>query len=259
VTVKRRQLERNRREEPRITAWSFSRWSTYSDCPRRAKHAYLDRLPDPSGPAAERGTRIHEIAEHYVKGDSQAVAREALEPPLSDFADELDLLRAHDRSSVEGLWAFDAGWKPVGWFDGARVYCRVKVDAVVFDEKKSGKKTLKTARVIDYKTGREWPKHALQVELYALAALKLFPELDAVSTELWYLDQGEIASSLFKASDEAGLMKKWASRVKPMLADTAFRPTPGRVCRWCNFSVERGGPCVAPRERARVVPSRRRR
>ena len=47
----------------RITTWSYSRWTTYEDCPARARYKFLDRLPDPSGPGEDRGTALHKAAE----------------------------------------------------------------------------------------------------------------------------------------------------------------------------------------------------
>ena len=52
---------------PRITSWSFSRWSCYSSCPYKAKLKFIDKLKEPGSPQMDRGTVIHELAEHYVK------------------------------------------------------------------------------------------------------------------------------------------------------------------------------------------------
>ena len=81
----------------KITAGSFSRLSVYTDCPHRAKLQYLDKIkenerPDP-GPGKEhandRGSRVHDAAEMYVKGEVDELVLELL-----NFEEELIHLRA---------------------------------------------------------------------------------------------------------------------------------------------------------------------
>ena len=50
--------------------WSYSRLSTYEDCPKQFWYSYIENMPEfkPPSPAASRGTAIHEKSEHYLLG-----------------------------------------------------------------------------------------------------------------------------------------------------------------------------------------------
>ena len=48
-------------------SFSYSSASVYKQCPRRWKHKYIDKLPDPTGEAALVGTFAHEVLEELCK------------------------------------------------------------------------------------------------------------------------------------------------------------------------------------------------
>lgn len=51
-----------------VASWSYSALKVFEECPYRTYLARVQKIPDPSGPAAERGTLIHEQAEDFVSG-----------------------------------------------------------------------------------------------------------------------------------------------------------------------------------------------
>lgn len=228
----------------KITAWSYSRWNDYMLCPLKAFYKHVQKIKEPGSAAMDRGSEIHEKAEHFVKGIIKAVPKE-----LKIFADEFKALRKAG-ATAEQDWAFNAVWEKRGWFD-KDVWVRVKVDA--FLKFLVGK--LKKIRVIDYKTGKLNPDHIEQLSLYALAAFKLFPEIDEVDVELWYLDQPKgtdvnPVKKIYARSEERALQKEWTKRTIPMLSDTKFAPRPNSKCHWCWFRHDnmeypggKGGPC----------------
>jgi len=216
----------------KITAWSFSRWDTYQTCPAKAKFKFIDRLPEPRGPAAERGEAVHKAAEAFVRGWAKTLPAE-----LSSHALELRALKKEKPLCEEELALTEGFEAQTGWFD-KDAWCRAKMDVLA---------TKKAPRIIDYKTGKAYPeKHALQAELYALFALKLL-EATAVIVEFWYTDIGPSANSVEMYGEGerslTKLVKRWTTRAKPMLTDTKFKATPGNHCRWCTFSKAKGGPC----------------
>lgn len=217
---------------PQITAWSYSRLSTYEDCPFKAKMKYVDKAQEPGSKALDRGKAIHKIAEDYALGRIED------EPPeLQCFIDEFKELRANKkRIQVEEQLALDKDWEPCDWF-GPDAWVRLVVDCIV---------QLDTELIlIDHKTGKIRPSHRDQLELYAIAGFaNSGPAIKTIRGELWYLDQGELIEASYKRSDVPKLQKKWEKRAMPMLTDRTFKPKPGDGCRWCHFSVKRAGPCV---------------
>lgn len=231
-----------------ITSWSYSRLSTYEQCPQLAKYKYIDKLPEPGSPAMERGSAIHKAAEDFLNG---TIPR--LPASLQFYGDEAKRVRKMRKAdpesvTVETTWAFRADWTETKWNDWAGCRLRVKLDVAQLEDD--------TLTITDWKTGKYSPQWNLQgyvdqVELYATAALTLYGgDLPAVRVvpRLVFLDAGVVyphleETKVFTVADAPRLRKTWEKRAKPMLADKKFAPRPSSKCRWCHFRKENGGPC----------------
>lgn len=224
-----------------LKSWSFSRYKTWASCPRLARYRFIDKLKEPPAAPLERGDRIHKAAEAFLKGNT-----EVLDPDLSAFAAEFDLLREKVRSGavqVEATWAFRKDWTTTRYNDWNGCWLRVKVDAA--------KAVGDTMEVYDWKTGKmraeQQDEYAQQLELYALGAFRAHPHLRRVSPYLVYTDQDYVhAGPTYTWEDEPELRVKWEQRVAPMMEDRDFLPNPGNACRWCHFRRDKGGPCQYP-------------
>jgi RecB family exonuclease len=223
-----------------FTSWSFSRFKDWRECPRRAQYKHLMKLPEgEKSPALLRGEQIHKMAEDYVKGKGSA----KVPPSLNVFAKAFQELRKM-KAITEGKWAMTVQWKPTGFFEWKAAWVRLVLDAHY-------RPASHHARVIDYKTGRIYGDNLEQMELYAIGGKAHYPEVEVVSTELWYLDQplvasGKNANPRIVKFDEAKvikLQKHWREKVTPMLTDRKFIPRPGEQCARCAYSKRRGGPC----------------
>jgi len=225
-----------------IKAWSYSRLGVFETCPLRAKLAYIDRiqeLPRPLPPgktehANDRGSRIHDAAELYVKGNVELI------PELKHFKTELHALRDLYRAgkvSTEGEWAYDRNWLPVQWAD-SKAWLRMKLDALVRVSKTH-------AVVIDYKTGKRYGneiKHAEQGQLYQLGTFLRYPELETIDVEFWYTDQDELTLMSYRRDQGMRYFKNFDNRGKAMTDATDF-PAKANAwnCRWCPFHNKEGG------------------
>lgn len=226
---------------PRITAWSYSRWSTYSECPFKAKLKFVEKLKEPSSKAMERGSEIHTHAEQFVKGEQKRVHE-----TLTLFSKEFRSLKKR-KALAEHDVTFRKDWSQTTWNDWNEAWVRIKIDALVPPNKQN------VVEVIDYKTGKPKDGYDAQLELYAVAGFLVYPQAEQVRTNLWYLDHGVIhgADSLRNPGSEGiytrdmlqKLINGWERRVKPMLADTVFSPRPGPYCSWCHFRKANHGPC----------------
>lgn len=216
-----------------LTAWSYSRYADYRQCPLRFKLKYLDKIPEGDiNPAMTRGSDVHKEGERYLKDPSINEVPES----YRYFADLMKELRELD-PMVEQQWAFDKSWSPVDWFHKkawVRVICDV---AVLYDDN--------TAEVIDFKTGRKYETNEEQVELFGAATMMKFPEVKSIQVRLWYLDQPSDNEVLrtYTAKEGAAIRRDWEKKVEPMFNDRRFAPTPNSKCRWCAYSKDKGGPC----------------
>lgn len=231
-----------------ITSWSFSRYSTYKQCPLKLKLSAIDRIREPSNPAMARGDAIHKLAEAYIKGEGRTLPTE-----LHLFKDEFKQLRAKYKKTggmvVEDNWSFTKDWHETQWDDWVNCWLRIKLDCAHHEDDE-------TLVITDWKTGKFRPEmnaeYVEQLELYALAALLLHEHIQQVKPRLVYLDLGLTYPTtdqplVFTRADIPKLKQLWAKRTKAMLNDKQFAPRPNDKCRWCfyraNNKAAGGGQC----------------
>ena len=216
---------------------SFSRLQDFEKCKLLAKLKYIDKVPEPERPlppgktehANDRGTRIHDAAELFVRGGVELI------PELESFSDEYHELRtmfAEGKVQLEGEWAVDHNWSPVAW-NSADAWCRMKLDAMV--DNGDG-----TARVIDYKTGKRYGneiKHTEQGQVYQLATFLRFPEIDHITVEFWYTDLGEVDTKQYSRAQGVSYFDKYNSRFLGVTTCSDFPPNPNAFsCKWCPYN-----------------------
>jgi hypothetical protein len=228
-----------RKPKPKpITAWSFSRYACYQQCPALFKYRNIERRPEKKGPALLRGIEIHNDAEMYLKSPNPK--KKKIPESLELFEEEFHGL-VDNEAVAEESWGLTREWESTGFFD-SDVWLRIKVDCYeVIDEK--------TLKLIDFKTGKvKTEGYEEQLELYAVGAFALF-DIEEVHTELWFLDHGEIKGGeddkvgVYTVDQYDDLVKTWEKRVQPMFRDTRYTPTPNFACQWCDHSKAHGGPC----------------
>ena len=219
-----------------ISSWSHSKLSDFDRCKRMFWLKHDQRIPEPERPlppgktehANDRGTRIHDNCEGYVRGDHDAL------PPEADkhFGYQLDLLRTmytDGMVSLEGEWGMNDDWEPTEW---KTAWLRLKLDAMVMIDPTH-------AIVIDYKTGKKWNnevKHAEQLQLYQLVTFLRYPKLEKVTAELWYLDQDEVTSVTFTRAQGLRFKDGFNRRGIAALSQIAYPPNPNiHSCRWCPY------------------------
>jgi len=236
-----------------LTSWSFSRYSSYRQCPLKARLAFIERIKEPPNKAMARGAAIHDLAEGYIKG---TVAR--LPKELGEFGGLFRRLRKQYKKKghgmvVEDMWAFTKEWDETAWDNWTACWVRIKLDCAEHEDDK-------TLIINDWKTGKF--RHEMsedyieQLELYALAALLLHDHIETVKPRLVYLDQGSTypkpgsddeKALTFIRKDIPKLKKLWAKRVRPMLNDRIFAPRPNNRCCWCFYrkanAANGGGQC----------------
>jgi hypothetical protein len=212
-----------------VRAWSYSALKVFEECPYRTYISRVKGIKEPSGPAADRGTQIHQLAEDYVNGTIGELPKE-----LKKFKDEFEELRElfiDAKAELEGEWGFDIDWAPVGWMQ-KETWVRIKLDALVQEDETS-------ARVIDYKTGKKWGNeiaHGQQGLLYAIGTFFRYTNLEFVQTEFWYLDKGETTKKSYTREQAMVFAPGFHARAIKMTTEKQFNPTPSKdSCRWCSF------------------------
>lgn len=219
---------------PPVTAWSYSRYADYKQCPAKFKYKHLMKLPDPGSAAMNRGNEVHKAAEDFIR------AKGDITPELENVKKELEFLR-DNMATPEENWGFRQTWEWIGrpgWF-GDDVWFRAKTDVRLLYEDD-------TLLLGDWKTGKMYFSNEEQIELFALAGYRRFPAVTEVDTRLWYTDMppddNEI-QRVYTAQELDAIQRDWDKRVVPMFKDKRFPPTPNDKCGWCPYSKAKGGPC----------------
>jgi hypothetical protein len=222
-----------------LMQWSYSQYSTYEQCPAKIKYQKIDRVPEQGDRAAlERGIAVHAVLEDIVKGKKSIDALFTDTPgkptKLPTWKSEVITLLA-EGAVAEGEYSFTQSWTPTQWF-APDAWVRGKLDAQYGNT------------IIDYKTGKRYPEHVNQANLYAAFEFAKHPELTEINVEFWYVDQPREHPDakkvwMFKQEDQAQRINMWNHKVSAMMHDTIFPHRPGRHCAWCGFAKSKGGPC----------------
>lgn len=207
--------------------WSYSKLSKYETCPAAFNYKYNLKLADPAGPAAERGTKLHETVEAYTKGVIPDL------PPTIHHREFINGLKAKGGKAEQAVY-FNDSWQVV---PKEGYWCVMVMDMIV-DEGS-------VASVWDYKSGKFYDSHYDQLMLYSLGAMVKLPEAEVVHAGAIYIDQPKLTpiSRSFVRGQMDVLKAHYEARVERMAGDTKFNPNPNMKCKWCPYSKKKGGPC----------------
>lgn len=232
-----------------LTSWSFSRYNVYKLCPLKAKLAFIDGIKEPQSEAMARGDAIHGLAEGYIKGEIARIPAE-----LKLFAVEFRKLRKLYKQKIGGAivednWSFTNAWAKTRWDDWVNCWVRIKLDCAHYED-------FGTLVITDWKTGKfrqgQHEEYLEQLELYALAALLLHPQVTRVKPRLAYLDLGVVYPAvekeiIYTQQDIPRLKQTWEARTQAMLNDKIFAPRANNKCKWCFYRASNkdagGGQC----------------
>jgi putative RecB family exonuclease len=244
-----------------IGTLSPSRASDFKTCPLLYRFRTIDRLPEAPSRAAVRGTVVHTVlerlfdlpsAQRTVRAAQQLVepawrALLAEEPELAAlFADEADLTAWLDSAGelVEGYFAIEdpSRLEPAAReelvetvIDGLRL--RGYIDRL--DVSSSG-----DVRIVDYKTGtipREAfeAKALFQMKFYALVLWRTRGVVPR-QLKLIYLSDRDTLTYM-PEQDELVRFERTLKAIWVAIARAAeardFRPSPSRLCDWCDHQV----------------------
>ena len=212
-----------------IPAWSHSTLKVFETCAYRSYIAKVKRISEDYGPAAKRGSEIHDQAEKYVDGRLTEFP-----DTLSKFTSQFERLKKlydEGKAELEGEWGFTIEWEACHWM-AKNVWARIKLDAIVHEDDTS-------ARVIDYKTGRQFGNeisHGQQALTYAIGSFLRYPDLQYVQTELWYLDHGTVTEQSYTRDQALLFLPKLHERAMIMTTAEKFPPNPSKTnCKWCSY------------------------
>lgn len=206
---------------------SYSGKSLYKECPLRWHDVYVLGNRQPSGPAADRGTYLHELLESFFKGESVFPGSNRALAPWQKYMETL----AMGNPVAEGEVAVRRDWSSCA-FDDPDAYFRGKKDLELVDGR--------TLNLYDWKSGKEYDSHVYQGQSYSA----LTPGYDFYKVHFVYLDIPFLVKSWEYTGIQVEEFKvQITDEIEVIRNATEFIPTPGDHCRWCHLSWRRGGTC----------------
>lgn len=215
--------------------WSLSALGLFERCKFAYKCRYILREPDrrkPGGPA-QRGIDTHkEIEENLLHGHPLSFELERKWGSAFREIKQYEIQIEH-KISLTPEWTIDPNYK--------EAWLRMVLDLKA--KKPSG------YTVYDWKTGKEYPEHYEQKQLYCNGILAEHPEVTNISAVHVYLDLGKQTKRDYHRDQLLASRAQWDSRVKKLAhylesPDMGqWIPEPNFLCRWCAYSRGNGGPC----------------
>jgi len=209
--------------------WGFSKLDVFRTCKAKFKYQFIDKLPQKSSPALERGGEIHENIEAYLNGWSKD-----LHLDVESWREALDAIKSRDFKGEQAL-GISRDWRILpDWFH-PDTWCRSKMDTYYREDD--------TLTVIDYKSGKYRIPSTDQVELYAVVGLSIYPDVKKVVAEFWFIDTGDVYQKIYEKEELVALRRKYEKESDAIYVEEQWLPQPSQECRWCPYSKTKGGPC----------------
>ncbi len=212
---------------------SYSGKSLSKRCPHAWAEAYIHGRRAPDGKAASRGTDLHNLLEEFFKGKIPYPSQDKCLKPWQRFMENL----AAQGLEAEGEVASTRDWKRTS-FDDPEAYVRGKYDGRL--------KRDRIVQLFDWKSGREYPDHPLQGEMYIAMDEDDHKEIDGFETTFVYLDQPlHAVTRRYDLHDQGRIRVNLIEEVDSIRAAESYPKNPSESnCKWCHLSWRRGGDCT---------------
>jgi hypothetical protein len=210
---------------------SYSKYSCWDKCPRKFKYRYIDKLEEPKNTAMSRGTEIHESVEAYLLGKT-----DQLHPDIHSYYGQFMFGLRNAGVIPELKVAVDPLWKVVDW--EGDTYIRSVIDAHLPPDEAG------TVKGFEWKTGKMYPDHADQRELYMVKLKCQYPEAKRIEMTGVYFDlKKNSPTGLIPDYYQELKIELWDNKMRKILRDEVFEPNPTFACRYCHFRRDNNGPC----------------
>ena len=218
-----------------IDSVSFSGLTTYESCPYQLYLNKVSKIPGISGPAADRGSIIHNALEEYVLGTAEMkwnlLKSKVYYKYLVDaFKEDYD----NGLCIPELKFAITKKMKHTTW-DADDMWLRGAIDVVIFETPER-----KRASIYDYKSGRNSSsvKHRSQLMLYAMMMFLMYPKLQNIQAAPVYVDHAaNVFYTNFKREDFDTFWPRFNDRFNKITDATHFPPNSNQFsCRFCQHA-----------------------
>lgn len=208
-------------------AHSYTAIKQYNSCPKRYYHQRITKeVKDQPGAATVYGERVHKQLEDYLKAPANVLPAEsaALKPLCDMFTEQV---QGSGQLLVEQEYTLNSNLEPTSWF-APDAWLRFKLDVLVVRDNN-------TAIVADWKTGKRRPDFD-QLEMFALAVFKFWPEVTKVSSLFIWTKENAIDKEIYRREHEDAMWTKLMTnihRIERSLETDNWPAKPSGLCKFC--------------------------
>jgi RecB family exonuclease len=244
---------------PRLFTCTPSRLGAFEDCPRRYRHAYIDRPAPSKGPPWAHnslGASVHSALKNWFGVPPEQRTPAALPGLLkatwvSEGYRDGEQERLAFRRALDWLEGYVADLDPAGEPVGVErtVAARTATLALSGRVDRIDRRGAELV-IVDYKTGRgeltsDHARGSRALALYAFATERMFRRRCA-RVELHHLPTGTVAAHEHTEESLARHLRRADDTARDVVAaeqalaggapaDEAFPPIPGPRCGWCDY------------------------
>jgi hypothetical protein len=185
-----------------MAAWSYSALDAFENCPKRFYHTRVSKdTPDPPGPEALFGTRVHKALEERIGAATPLADTFACYEPYA--AKVVSLVKPGGVLRAEQKIALTRDLKPTGYF-AKDVWFRAVLDFSIRNNNQM--------IIGDWKAGKRKPL-SQQLELSAAAAAAIEPEVTTFKCVFIWLNEKLSDISMFTREQATSVWEKFLPRV----------------------------------------------
>jgi hypothetical protein len=202
------------------TAWSFSRLSSYENCPKKYYHESVAKTyPFEKNEASMYGDEVHKAFELYFRrGQTLPFHLKHLDRYLAPIN------AAPGEKVVEQQLCFNAQWEQVEWYS-KDAYFRTKQDLLIINGK--------SAVAFDWKTGK-MKDDFTQLDLNAAVTMHIDQNIEQVTSAFFWIQSKTIAPKTVTRAqipDVWGAVMPRVERYQQAHAAQDFPPRQGFLCK----------------------------
>ena len=227
----------------RFSPYSFSKINTFTMCPKKFEYSYIEKLKVfVPNMATERGSYIHTLLENDTKSKPTTFKFTLIDDEMQkeciniyEKFKETDLGRFYfypeAQAEVEfGMKKENGKLVVCSYYDKGALF-RGKIDHFIKDD------DTKTIFVVDFKTGKVSAFPApLQLVMYAVWSLIMYPDIDKVSASFVYVEhEDEEKVYNFKREHLVILTKKVLENIIRIEKSESFPKKESKLCDYCEY------------------------
>jgi len=238
------------KKELNYAPYSYSKISTYKNCPYRFKLQYIDKIRKPfeKTEALEKGHFLHYGIENYLKGSLKENIK-TYKFTIKQFEDYIDILKqVLGTDYIQNLknknnLSIEEGFG-IKFNDEDNDYILQKynrkadiygyIDLMYFNEEEN------VIYIIDHKSGKfRTEQDKLQVYIYYLVALKKYKlnENTKIKVEFFFMEHNKVINEILTIDDKDRIIEYIKNIIFKIEEETKYAKK-DTFCQWCPYYLE---------------------